>query len=60
MDVTGEAEFGSSVRLPFAHTTTKGAGNSFLGGLAAGLELSGGDVQEGGQSLIFKGSFSHR
>ena len=50
VDVTGEAEFGSSGRLP-SLIQSKGAGNSFLGGLAAGLELSGGDVQEGGQML---------
>jgi len=45
VDVTGKRPTGLILFLALFRA---GAGNSFLGGLAAGLEISGGNVLEGG------------
>lgn len=49
VDVTGQPKFSSNRILEWnLNLICAGAGNSFLGGLAAGLELTGGDVLECG------------
>lgn len=45
VDVTGKCP--SAIDASFSETGIPGAGNSFLGGLAAGLLLAGGDVYKG-------------
>ncbi len=60
VDVTGELKLAHKHQQLLSPRDILGAGNSFLGGLAAGLELSDGNVLEGQRKCKVLGLFQLR